>query len=163
MQQELTLADFADLLGTTVEGIPAPCQELIAKHDFRFRPIEGRESDDLLREVLQRIESGELTVAGREGKGRWEKGWSENLESFLEKGGDVSALVPKYIRSDQPLRLRQRYIMPAYGGFYAPLDEAAAEAFAAELEGVEVVPILCGESQRRVGAVHCSVSAYPQR
>ncbi|MCH8965741.1 MAG: hypothetical protein IIB58_12315 [Planctomycetes bacterium] len=60
------------------------------------------------------------------------------------------------------LHERKRYIMPAYGGFYAPLDEAAAEVFAAELEGVEVVPILCGESQRRVGAVHCSVSAYPQ-
>ena len=60
------------------------------------------------------------------------------------------------------LHERKRYIMPAYGGFYAPLDQAAAEVFAAELEGVEVVPILSGESQRRVGAVHCSVSAYPQ-
>lgn len=57
---------------------------------------------------------------------------------------------------------RQKYIMPAYGGFYAPLDEAAGGVFEAELRGVAVVPILCGESQRRVGALHCSVSAYPQ-
>ena len=60
------------------------------------------------------------------------------------------------------LHERKRYIMPAYGGFYAPLDEAAAVVFVGALEGVEVVPILCGESQRRVGAIHCSVSAYPQ-
>ncbi len=60
------------------------------------------------------------------------------------------------------LHERKRYIMPAYGGFYAPLDDAAAGIFAAELEAVEVVPLLCGESQRRLGAVHCSVSAYPQ-
>ena len=58
---------------------------------------------------------------------------------------------------------RSRYLMPAYGGFYAPLDEAAAEAFRQTLgPGVDVVPILCGESQRRVGAVHCSAAAYPR-
>ena len=56
-----------------------------------------------------------------------------------------------------------RYLMPAYGGFYAPLDEAAAKVFRQTLgSGVDVVPIFCGESQRRVGAVHCSAAAYPR-
>jgi hypothetical protein len=58
---------------------------------------------------------------------------------------------------------RARYLMPAYGGFYAPLDKAAAEVFRQALgPGVDVVPIFCGESQRRVGAVHCSAAAYPR-
>ena len=58
---------------------------------------------------------------------------------------------------------RSRYLMPAYGGFYAPLDEAAAEVFRQTLgPGVDVVPIRCGESQRRAGAVHCSAAAYPR-
>jgi len=53
-------------------------------------------------------------------------------------------------------------IMPASGGFFAELDEAAAEVFRRELgPSVEVIPILCGESQRRVGAIHCAVAAYP--
>jgi hypothetical protein len=52
--------------------------------------------------------------------------------------------------------------MPASGGFFAELDEAAAEVFRRELgPSVEVIPILCGESQRRVGAIHCAVAAYP--
>ena len=56
-----------------------------------------------------------------------------------------------------------RYLMPAYGGFYTPLDDAAAAALGAELgDGVQVIRILCGESQRRVGAVHCSVGVYPR-
>jgi len=58
---------------------------------------------------------------------------------------------------------RSRYLMPAYGGFYEPLDEAAAEVFRQTLgPGIDVVPIRCGESQRRGGAVHCSAAAYPR-
>jgi len=57
---------------------------------------------------------------------------------------------------------RGHYYMPAYGGLFAPLDETAAKAFQQELGNeVSVVPILCGESQRRVGAIHCSVNLYP--
>lgn len=57
---------------------------------------------------------------------------------------------------------RGRYLMPAYGGIYTPLDQAAKAAFEAALgPSVRVVPILCGESQRRSGAIHCSVSVIP--
>jgi hypothetical protein len=58
---------------------------------------------------------------------------------------------------------RTRYIMPAYGGFYEPLDRAAAEVFRQELgPEVAVLPVFCGESQRRLGAIHCAVSVYPR-
>ena len=54
---------------------------------------------------------------------------------------------------------RGRYLMPAWGGLFAPLDEAARKAFEAAL-GPEtaVVPITSSESQRRGGGVHCSLS-----
>lgn len=55
-----------------------------------------------------------------------------------------------------------RYLMPAWGGLFAPLDRAAAESFRARLgPGIEVREILTGESQRRGGALHCSISALP--
>jgi hypothetical protein len=58
---------------------------------------------------------------------------------------------------------RVRYIIPAYGGFYEPLDRAAAEVFQRELgPAITVLPVLCGESQRRLGAIHCAVSVYPR-
>lgn len=54
-----------------------------------------------------------------------------------------------------------RYLMPAYGGLFAPLDAAAREAFRASLgDGVEVRPVRSGESQRRAGALHCSISTW---
>lgn len=57
---------------------------------------------------------------------------------------------------------RGHYYIPAYGGLFAPLDDAAAKVFRDELgTEIAVVPILCGESQRRVGAIHCSVNLYP--
>ena len=55
-----------------------------------------------------------------------------------------------------------RYLMPAYGGFYSSVDAAAAGAINAALGGsVEIVPVLCGETQRRLGAIHCAASIYP--
>jgi hypothetical protein len=58
---------------------------------------------------------------------------------------------------------RTRYLMPAFGGFYAFLDQAAAEAirnaFGSE---VQIVPIFCAISQAEHGAVHCAASVYPQ-
>jgi len=56
---------------------------------------------------------------------------------------------------------RTRYLMPAYAGLYEGLDKTAADIFQKSLgEGVKVIPIRSAESQRRAGAVHCSVGAY---
>lgn len=51
-----------------------------------------------------------------------------------------------------------RYLMPAYGGLYAPVDAAASEALQKALPGVQVVPIFCAETQRRAGGLHCAAS-----
>lgn len=57
-----------------------------------------------------------------------------------------------------------RYILPAWGGFYAPLDTVAANAFRVALgKEVQIVPIFCAESQRRLGAIHCTASVWPQQ
>lgn len=61
------------------------------------------------------------------------------------------------------VHVRGTYYMPAYGGLFADFDAAARKAFEAELGSeVRVVPILCGESQRRDGAVHCALSILPK-
>jgi hypothetical protein len=61
------------------------------------------------------------------------------------------------------LHLPGRYLMPAYGGLFADFDRAALAAFRAALPAeVEVLPIFCGESQRRAGALHCAISIQPR-
>lgn len=58
---------------------------------------------------------------------------------------------------------RGLYLMPAWGGLFAPVDAAVRARFEQEFgPGVRVVPILTGESQRRHGAVRCAVSVLPK-
>lgn len=88
-----------------------------------------------------------------------------SLRSKLEGIGWKIALVPAMpedSRGVNPLngiQLRDRYLMPAYGGLFWELDRAAIAAFSSSLGvGVEVIPITTGESQRRQGAIHCSIA-----
>jgi hypothetical protein len=58
---------------------------------------------------------------------------------------------------------RGGYIMPAFGGFYAPLDQAAITRFKEKL-GAEfkIISIQSAECQRAFGGVHCISAAYPR-
>lgn len=56
------------------------------------------------------------------------------------------------------VQLREQFLMPAYGGLFGELDEAAHASFERALPGLKVIDIHCGESQRRNGALHCSIS-----
>jgi hypothetical protein len=51
------------------------------------------------------------------------------------------------------------YLMPAWGGLFEPIDREAMQTIAAALDReVRVSPVFSAESQRRDGAVHCSVA-----
>ncbi len=115
--ETLGVEDFAGLFGTSVDALRGHCQTLIAQSDFRYRTLFGRERDQVLLDVLKQVDSGQFTVAGKERKKQWEKGWAENLESFREHDRDFSKLVPKYIRSHQPARLNQNYVIPVDPNF----------------------------------------------
>lgn len=61
------------------------------------------------------------------------------------------------------LQLAGRYLMPAYGGLFAPLDTAARESFTRAFgAGVRIDPVACGETQRRAGGVHCAAAVEPR-
>jgi len=107
---KLTLNDFARLFGTSISNIPPDCRELINGHDFSYRTLTGTERDKVLLGVLQRIDNDQFSLAGKEGKERWEKGWAQNRDSFIKEAGNPAHLVPKYIRPNQPLRIDQCYV-----------------------------------------------------
>jgi hypothetical protein len=109
--RSLRVEDFAKLFGTAASEIPSECLRLINENDFRYRDLEGTERDKAILSVLKRIASKELTVAGDGGaKGRWEKGWGENLSALESGGGNLRSLNPRYIRPNPTLRLNQNYV-----------------------------------------------------
>ena len=110
---KLELADFATLFGTTSNDLPSQCVRIVAENDFGYTPLRGVARDALILTVMKRIASPELTVAGDSGaKAQWERGWLENLRGWETKGLDTSALVPKYIRPSQAVRLNHEYVLP---------------------------------------------------
>ncbi len=89
------------------------------------------------------------------------------LHAMLEREGFTLVRIPSISNESRSLTYingihdRTRYLMPAWGGLYKPVDEAAVTVLQAALgPNVRIVPILSAESQRRVGAVHCAASAY---
>lgn len=110
--QDLALNDFARMFGTTTDDFSEKCRELISKNDFRYRLLGREEYDRVIFNVLNKIGSDKLPVSGKERKGDWEKGWSENLRRFEESGNTIASLVPAYIRPNQAVRLNKDYVYP---------------------------------------------------
>src|SRR5690606_2826546 len=60
------------------------------------------------------------------------------------------------------VHLPDRVLLPIRGGFLKPLDDAAIKVINTHLPpGVEIVPIPAAESERRGGALHCSMAIFP--
>lgn len=108
----LRLVDFADLFGTTVDLLSDECREAIGKQNWRYRVLDGDENDAVILDLLNRIEGRRLTHVKDEDKTRWEIGWGENLRAFNSTGGELEALVPKYLRPGIPVRLYGQFVQP---------------------------------------------------
>lgn len=90
------------------------------------------------------------------------------LEALLRAQGWRVVAVPSLSAGERSVnylngvQLRGLYLLPVWGGLFAQLDAAARGVFERELGAdVRVVPVLTSESQRRHGALHCSVGVVP--
>ena len=108
----LSVEDFAALFGITAGELSQDCRSLINSHDFRYRILEGEERDQILLDVLKRIEADTQEIGAPQRKGVFEKGWSENYQAFQQSQYDLDELVPKYIRPNSIVRLNLQYVMP---------------------------------------------------
>lgn len=110
--KNLGLKEFSECFGVVPKKLPDDCKKLIREFDFRYRVLRGKERDKILLDVLKRIDQKNVKVAGQHRIKDWDKGWNENLQSFLRDGGEKS-LLPKYIRPGYPLRFRGEFIKSA--------------------------------------------------
>ena len=111
--RKLALADFYSLFGAKRDDFTGVQARTIGKGEkFAVSLLGPAETETVAVSVLKRINSPDLTVAGDSGSNRrWEKGWAENLQDFDPKMG-FESLRPKYVRSGQPVRLFQNYVIP---------------------------------------------------
>ncbi len=107
---EVTLADFASSFGTTVDDFSQDCSRMIAEGEFGYEILDGEERDEIILDILKKIDSDEQVIGAKERKNVWYHGWEENLEKFIESGYDPEALIPKFIRRNQVVRYNGKYI-----------------------------------------------------
>ena len=107
---ELNVPHFAALFGAAEKEFSTACKEMIYDMDFRYRILNGEKRDQILLDVLKKLDSDQLSVSGSKRKKDWEKGWSQNLQHFIENDHNALALVPAYVRPDRILRLNFNYI-----------------------------------------------------
>jgi hypothetical protein len=112
MQKRLTAEDFANLFGVMSNELGDSCRAFIDGKDFNYRALNKKEHDEIILDVLKRLDSGSLDASSAARQKKWEVGWKENLDAFIESGYAPSALLPKYVRADKPLRLYQEYVKP---------------------------------------------------
>lgn len=107
--------DFISLLGGP---LPPTLLPLIQDQDWSYEEIQGHQLNKLVDSFLVRISNKDFSIVNPEDKSRWNKGWGENRDAFLQSG-DVKDLQPKYIRKSQPMRLMGRFIRPNDPNFEA--------------------------------------------
>jgi hypothetical protein len=107
-----TDADFAESFGTTIDDFSSECRKAMQDSDFRYETPDRDRRDDIILSVLKKIQSDKQIIGSDERQMEWNRGWSENLNNFISSGGNLDALVPKFIRENQPIRYRGDYIIP---------------------------------------------------
>jgi hypothetical protein len=113
----LEVKDFAVLFGCEVDEIPVQTRELIKTGNWDYEEITGIELNKIYEEIFGRVLNKVFSRAIDHDSSRWIKGWADNLSAFRSDKFKLSALVPKYIRPNNPIRLNGAYIKAKHQEF----------------------------------------------
>lgn len=110
---EVTVADFARSFAATEDEFSAECLQAVNNCDLSYSLLDQKQRDDVILCVLKKIASDTQVIGAEERTSVWEQGWSENLNAFKSQNHSLEALIPKFIRENQPIRYNGDYIMPS--------------------------------------------------
>jgi SAM-dependent methyltransferase len=112
--KKLSIEEMALLFGGESKEVISAMADISSDLEFEYRIPTKQELERITLDVLRRLDQigSEIPRAGEERRGDWEKGWSENLNEFVDGGFQVSDLVPKYLRPNEPVRLHRKIVVP---------------------------------------------------
>jgi hypothetical protein len=114
---EVTIADFARSFAASENEFSAECLQAISNCELSYTSLDQKQRDDVILCVLKKIASDTQIIGAEERTAVWEQGWAENLDAFKSQNHSLEALIPKFIRENQPIRYNGDYIMPSYPRF----------------------------------------------
>lgn len=112
-----TANDFATSFGDDVNNFSSDLIKKINELNFKYRYPTNEENENLIHEMLLKIESDKQVIGAQERKEVWFKGWSENLNLYKASGFKEESLTPKFVRAGNPVRLNKRFVFPENDNF----------------------------------------------
>jgi len=109
---QVTAGDFAEIFGIAESALPVACRRIAQMSDLRYDVPSDAAHDEIVRSVVEHIDSDKPTQVGPQRADIWEACWSDNLQNFVRAGYDPDKLVPEFVRPGQPVRLKRRYVVP---------------------------------------------------
>jgi hypothetical protein len=108
--KSIKFIDFAELFSTNVDEIHTFCNDIIEKADFSYSTISDYRKDNIILEIIKKIDSFNLPIAGKERQNDWNDGWQENFESFIKNNYDLNQLIPRYYKKYSEFKLKNEFI-----------------------------------------------------
>jgi len=111
-----------------------------------YRIVQGAERDNIMRHVLERIDTADLRVVGENDGSVWERGWGEIRDRIRAQGFNPSLLAPQYFDQHRILRFDGHYIDAGSSAFVTAYDDLLRRLVLARyLDGsTRVVELGCG-------------------
>jgi SAM-dependent methyltransferase len=120
----LSIENLEALLGFP---LPDEARAVSATLDLSYRELSPAERDAAIKRSVE-VLLAPKKPSGPDYREIWEAGWKQNLDEF-SVSGDENSLVPKFVKNNQPIRLRGELIMPLGERFESDFVVVLREAF----------------------------------
>ena len=115
--QSLDKKGFSLSFGVNENDLSETVKNEIKKYNFNFSKISFNQYLKIILSILKKIDEDKQIIGSKERQKVWFDGWNENLKEFKNSGFKYEALVPKFVRPNNPIRLNQEYVLPEDNNF----------------------------------------------
>ncbi len=117
MIKKLSVEDFADLFGVQVDTFSTELKNKIKSLNFNYELPTTEKTNEIVLDILKKIENDKQIIGAEDRTAVWFKGWDENLQMYKNNNYSDKSLTPKFVRTGNPVRLRQEYVLPEDDNF----------------------------------------------
>lgn len=114
--RKITLEELSKSFGTNKKKFSKKFLTLFKKFNFKYRILNKNEENFTLTTIVKNILIDKVNINSQLRKKIWNKGWLENLNSFIKKK-KIDLLLPKYLDNKKPKRYLGKFIFPQNKNF----------------------------------------------
>lgn len=110
--KKIKLKDFLKSFGANKSEFSTKLIKYINNNNFFYEEIVGKKKSLIINNIDEKLRNKVFSKSGEKRLKDWNTGWKENYIEFKKSNYNVSALIPKYIHGDRPVRWKQKFVNP---------------------------------------------------